>query len=84
MGENYKLRKNVLSLCSRMHHITECICVCLFILDKAIHNRQLSVERPLEEQVSEIKNIYSGVFFVLVFLQYFELSGTRSINNLIA
>lgn len=34
--------------------------MCVFILDKAIHNRQLSVERPLEEQVSEIKNTYSG------------------------
>uniref|UniRef100_A0A8C5T7E9 Secretogranin-3 n=1 Tax=Malurus cyaneus samueli TaxID=2593467 RepID=A0A8C5T7E9_9PASS len=57
MGENYKLRKNVLSLCSYTYHITEYIymCVCVFILDKAIHNRQLSVERPLEEQVSEIK-----------------------------
>lgn len=64
MGENYKLRKNVLSLCSCMYHITEhiCVCVCVFILDKAIHNRQLSVERPLEEQVSEIKNIYNGIF----------------------
>uniref|UniRef100_A0A8B9PHS0 Secretogranin-3 n=1 Tax=Apteryx owenii TaxID=8824 RepID=A0A8B9PHS0_APTOW len=33
------------------------MCVCLFILDKTIHNRQLSVERPLEEQVSKMKNI---------------------------
>lgn len=69
MGENYKLRKIVLSLCTCMYHITEYICVCVFILDKAIHNRQLSVERPLEEQVSEIKNIYD--FFLRNFCKYF-------------
>uniref|UniRef100_A0A8B9GKS2 Secretogranin-3 n=1 Tax=Amazona collaria TaxID=241587 RepID=A0A8B9GKS2_9PSIT len=52
----------MLSFCSCMHHINECIYVWFFILDKAIHNRQLSVERPLEEQVSEIKNIYNPEF----------------------
>lgn len=44
--------------------------MCVFVLDKAIHNRQLSVERPLEEQVSEMKNIYNGVFLLLFWLSH--------------
>lgn len=79
MGENYKLKKIVLSLCSCMYHIIEYICVCVFILDKAIHNRQLSVERPLEEQVSEIKNIYK-FFFYGIPINIFSLSVTGSMN----
>lgn len=55
------------------------VCVCVFILDKAIHNRQLSVERPLEEQVSEIKNIYN-FFFYRIPINIFSLSGTGSMN----
>lgn len=68
-GRKPKIKKKcAVSLTS--HASYNWVCMCVFVLDKAIHNRQLSVERPLEEQVSEMKNIYNGVFLLLFWLSH--------------
>lgn len=61
---------------SQLYH--SCLNMYVFIPDKTIYNRELSVERPLEEQVGKV-SFYTNIFLLYKNQQNLSLLTARRI-----